>query len=191
MVAELRLQIALLSDEHRHHRVAVVLVDVEGLGHHCEEPAMEILGPVLIVGGQTAGEVFDVVLLSVPGAAGSKELVDGVVVLDVGRLYVSAYVVHPAFAALLHLLYDEALHLSVGQRFPLPEVQVVGAELRDALDRVVAQLVAALQEILDAPHDALFLVHLRDGLPIVRFFVSIAEGAAYEVYAQRLETCVP
>jgi len=83
MVAELGLQIALLADEQWHHRVAVVLVDVECLGNHREEPAVEILWPVFKVGGQATGEVLDVIALTIPMVAAGEELVDGVVISDV------------------------------------------------------------------------------------------------------------
>ena len=84
MVAELRLQITLFADEQRHHRVAVVAIDVQGLGYHRQEPAVEILWPTVVFGRQSAGEVLDIVLLAVPLPAACKELVDGVVVGDMG-----------------------------------------------------------------------------------------------------------
>ena len=116
---------------------------------------------------------------------------DGVVVLDVGRLDVGAQVVHPALAALLHFLHDDGLQLAVGQRAPFPEAQVVRPELRHLLDGVEAQLVAPREEVLDAAHDAFLLVHLRQGPSFIRHFVGIAEYLADKVLAQRLETGAP
>ena len=67
---------------------------------------MEVFGPLLVVGGQTTGEVLDIVRLAVPLATTCQEFVDRIVVVDVGRLDIDADVVHPALATLLHLLYD-------------------------------------------------------------------------------------
>ena len=191
MVAELGLHVALLADEHRHHRVAEVAVEVQRLRHHRQEPAVEVLGPEGVVRWQTTGEVLDIVLLAVPRAAAGQELMDGVVVLDVRTLDIGADVVHPTLAALLHLFHDETLQLPVRQRLPLFEAQVVGTELGDALHHIVTQLVATGEEIFDAPHDALLLVHLRNGLAIVRFFIGISECLTDEVDAEGLETDVP
>ena len=115
----------------------------------------------------------------------------GVVVRDVGRLQIDADVVHPALAALLHLLHDDGFHLAVGQWLPLLEAQVVRSELGDLLHRVEAQLVATGEEVFDEPDDAFFLVHLRQYLSIVRFFVYFSEHLADEVQSQFLQPYVP
>ena len=179
MVAELRLQIALLADEKRHHRVAVVLIEIERLRHHRQEPTVEILRPVCIVRREATGEILNVVVLAVPVATARQELVDGVVIPDVCRLDIGTDVVHPTLAALLHLLHDDALQLPVSQWLPLLEAQVVEAELGDTLHHIVAQFVASREEVLDASHNALLLVHLGNGLALVRFFIRIAEHLAY------------
>ena len=160
MVAELCLEIPLFASEQRHHRVAVVAVDVEGLRHHRQEPAVEIQGPAFVVRRQATGEILDIVRLPVPFSAGREKLMDGVVVADVGRLHVGADVTHPALPTLLHLFDDETAQVSVRQRFPLFEAQVVGTELRHLFHHVVTQLIATAQEVLDAAHDAFLLVHL-------------------------------
>ena len=161
MVTELGLQIALFADEQRHHRVAVVAVDVEGLCHHRQQPAVEVLRPAVVVGGQTAGELFNIIGSTVPLATASEELMDGIIVLDVCRLHISPDVAHPTLPSFFHLLDDNTAHISVCERIPLLETQVVGTELRHLLHHIVAQLIAAREEVLDAAHDALLLVHLR------------------------------
>ena len=121
---------------------------------------MEIGGPLVVIGGQPSGEVLDVVVLSVPFAASGQKFVNGVVVLDVCRFDIGADVVHPALSAFLHLFHHDASQLAVGQWLPGLEAQVVRSELRDALHHIIPQLVATRQEVLNASHDALLLVHL-------------------------------
>ena len=191
MVAELRLHISLFANEQGHHRVTVVLVEVQCLGHHSQEPAVEVFGPQLVVGGQAACKVLDVVVLLVPFSTTRQEFVDGVVVLDVSRLYIGADVVHPTLSALLHLFHHQTLQVSVGEWLPRTEAQVVGTELRNTFHYVVSELIAARQEVLDAAHDAFLFVHLRDGRSFVRLFISITERLANQVNTQRLEACVP
>ena len=116
---------------------------------------------------------------------------DGVVVLDVRRLDIGADVVHPTLAALFHFLDDDTLQVSVCQRFPLFEAQVVGTEFRYLLHHVVAQLIATAQEIFNAAHDTLLLVHLRNGLSVVRFFIGISEDLPDEVFTKRFEAGTP
>ena len=152
---------------------------------------MEVFGPELIVGGQTAGEVLDIVGLAVPVATAGQEFVYGVVLPDVCTLYIDADVVHPTLAALLHLLDDDAFQLTVGQRLPLSEGQVVGSEFRQLFHHIIAKLVAATEEVLYGPDDALLFVHLRERLAVVGLVVGRAEHLADEVVAQGFEMAVP
>ena len=109
----------------------------------------------------------------------------------VRTLDVGTHVAHPALPTFLHLLHDDALQLSVCQRLPRLEPQVVGSEFRHLLHCVIAHFITAQEKFLDTSHDALLLVHLRDGLAFVVLLIRIAEGLADEVDAKRLEHAVP
>ena len=91
--AERALVVALFRDEQGNCAVAV-LVDAVGapLFHHAEEPDVEPVRPVRVVGGHGACEGADVVL-AVPFAVAVEEVfVDGVVVADIVRLQVVSHV---------------------------------------------------------------------------------------------------
>ena len=152
---------------------------------------MEIFGPVGVVSRQTAGKVLDIVVLAVPVATAGKKFVDGIVLWYVRTLDVGTHVAHPTLPTFLHLLHDDALQLPVCQRLPRLEAQVVGSEFRHLLHCVIAHLITAQEKFLDTAHDALLLVHLRDGLAFVVLLIRIAEGLADEVDAKRLEHAVP
>ena len=136
---------------------------------------MKVLRPLLVVGRQTSGEVLDIVLLAVPVTTACQKLMNRIIVFDMCRLDIDADIVHPAFAALLHLLHDYRLQLAVGQWLPWLECQVVGTVFRHLLHHIVAQLVAAGKKVLDEADDAFLLVHLRECPPVVWLLIGFAE----------------
>ena len=115
---------------------------------------------------------------------------DGVVTWNERRAHIQLYVNHPPMATLQHLLEGDALQVAVGQWLPRSELLVVGAELRHLFHHIVAQLVAAFEEVTDGAGDALLLIHLRDGLSLITADVCRAENLAHQVLLS-LETTLP
>ena len=115
----------------------------------------------------------------------------GIVVLDVCRLNISAHIVHPTLAALLHFIDDDTLQLTVREGFPRLESQVVTTELDNLLHHVEAQLIASRQELLDAPYDTLLFVHLRLRPALERLLEGRAEHLADHIVANLAETALP
>ena len=191
VLTEVRLLDTLSANEHGYHRVAVVAIDVERLRHHRQEPAMEVFGPLLVVGGQTTGEVLDIVRLAVPLATTCQEFVDRIVVVDVGRLDIDADVVHPALATLLHLFHDNRFQLTISEGFPRFKGEVVWTEFCDLLHHIVAQLIATGEKILDETDDALLLVHLRERPSVVGLLIGFTKHLTDDIQSKLAETMVP
>ena len=152
---------------------------------------MEVLGPERVIGRQATGKILDIVPFAVPLATACEELQHRVVVLHVRTLDIDADIVHPTLAALLHLLYHDALQLTVCQGLPLTETQVVRPIFRHLLHHVVTQLITTLEEVLNETDDALLLVHLRERLAVERLDVGLAEDLTDEVFAEWLESIIP
>ena len=152
---------------------------------------MEILGPLVVVRGQTTGEILNIIGLSVPFTTTRQKFEYGVIVFDMGGLDIDADVVHPTLAALLHLLHYHRFQLAVCQWLPLLETQVVRAEFGHLFHHIVAQLIATCKEVLNEADDPFFLVHLRQRLAVVRLLIGRAEHLADDVEAELIETPVP
>ena len=175
---------ALTSDEHRDDGIAEVAAAAHPLGHHRQEPAVEVLLPVAVVGGHAPCQLADIVVLRVVVLrGGEEELVYGVIGIHQRRLHVGLDVYRPPVAALHHLLEGNALQLAFRQRFPGPVLPVPRPELLQTLHLVVAQFVAALEEVLDETGYALLVVHLRDGLAVERLLVDGTEDATLQLVA--------
>ena len=167
---------ALTTYEHGHHRVAEVAVAPLPLGHHGEQPAVEVLLPRGEEVWYATGHLADVVVLTVlPFSTAFQELVHGVVVPDERRLHVELDVYRPGCTSVEHLLVGDAVQFALRQRAPGPLLAVLLAELLLALHLVVAQFEATVEEVAHLRGDALLLRHLRHRLSWFRLFIDGAE----------------
>ena len=179
------------ADEHGHHGVAEVARKVECLSHHSQEPAVEIVRPTVVIGGQPPGKVLDVIMLPVPFTHTMEELQHRIIVGHMGRLNIGADIVHPTLSALLHLFHHDGTQLAVIERLPFTETQVVRTEFHHLFHHVIAQLIAPLEKVFYRAHDAFLLVHLRERTPFVGLLIGRTEGFPHEVFALLTEAGHP